>query len=101
MHHGDCARWLWSRMHVYMHAYVFVQVSVVEQGGVELLVSALARHSADDLPVQLALCQALWKLSRGDEQRVQVRSSSLNFVFITRRCFQFIFSPLVAVVFLL
>ena len=50
-----------------------VQVSVVAQGGVELLVSALARHSAD-LSVQQALCQALWKLSRGDDQKVRVRS---------------------------
>ncbi len=52
---------------------VAVQVSVAAQGGVELLVSALARHSADDLPVQQALCQALWKLSRGDQQKVKVR----------------------------
>jgi hypothetical protein len=41
---------------------LLIQFSLVAQGGVELLVSALAQHPAD-LRVQRAVCRAVWKTS--------------------------------------
>ncbi len=58
-------------------ASLHFQMSLVAQGGVELLILALAQHPAD-LRVQLAVCRALWKTSRGDNLQVNVRRIGIN-----------------------